>query len=52
MYIFQNRLKHSIFSKLKDSYSQYWKTCLFDDSKNAVNGNKFRTYGTFKVDYE
>ena len=37
---------------MKDSYSQYWKTCLFDDSKNAVNGNKLRTYRTFKVDYE
>ena len=37
---------------MKDSYSQYWKTCLFDDSKNAVNCNKLRTYRTFKVDYE
>ena len=48
----KNRLIHSVFNKLKDSYSQYWKTCLFDDSKNAVNGNKLRTYRTFKVDYE
>ena len=48
----KNRLIHSVFNKLKDSYSQYWKTCLFDDGKNAVSGNKLRTYRTFKVDYE
>ena len=48
----KNRLIHSAFNKLKDTYFQYWKTCLFDDSKNVVNGNKLRTYRTFKVDYE
>ena len=47
----KNRLIHSVFNKLKDSYSQYWKTCLFDDSNNAVNGNNLRTYRTFKVNY-
>ena len=45
----KNRLIHSVFNKLKDSDSPYWKTCLFDDSKN---GNKLRTYRTFKVNYE
>ena len=48
----KNRLIHSVFNQLKDSYSQHWKTCLFDDSKNAVNGNKLRTYRTFTVNYE
>ena len=48
----KNRLIHSVFNKLKDSYSQYWKTCLFDESKNTVNGNKLITYRTFNVNYE
>ena len=35
---------HSVFNKLKDSYSHYWKTCFFFvffffyDSKNLANG--------------
>ena len=34
---------------LKDSYISFWRKCLFDDSKNAINGNKLRTYRTFKT---
>ena len=28
-------------------YSCYWKSCIFDDSKNAVNGNALRTNRSF-----
>ena len=37
--------------KLKDSYISFWRKCLFDDSKNAINGNKLRTYRTLKTAY-
>ena len=42
----KNRFIHSIFNKLKYSYSHYWKTCIFDDSKNSANGNELRIYRT------
>ena len=48
----KNRLVHSVYNKLKDSYPCYWKSCIFDDSKNSVNGNKLRTYRTVKVNFE
>ena len=48
----KTRLVHSVFNKLQDSYSCYWKFCIFDDRKNSVNGSKMRTYRTVKVNYE
>ena len=39
-------------NKLKDSYIHFWKSKIYDDSKNQPNGNKLRTYRTFKTCYE
>ena len=30
-------------------YIFFWRKCLFDDSANVTNGNKLRTYRTFKT---
>ena len=48
----KTRLVHSVFNKLKDSYSCYWKFCIFDDSKNSVNYSKLRTYRTVKISFK
>ena len=37
--------------KLKDSNISVCRKYLFDDSKNAINGNKLRTYRTLKTAY-
>ena len=46
-------LLHAVTTKLKDSYVSFWSKCLFDDSSNVTtgNGNKLRTYRTFKTSY-
>ena len=36
---------------VKDSYTSFWRKCLFDDSKNVINGNKLRTYRNLKTAY-
>ena len=47
------KLLHAVTVKLKDSYVSFWRKCLFDDSSNVTtgNGNKLRTYRTFKTSY-
>ena len=53
MNIFQKEISTLGFQyKLKDSYSCYWKSCIFDDGKNSVNGNKLRVYRTVMVNFE
>ena len=42
---------HAVTARLKDSYISFWRICLFDDSANVTNGNKLRTYRTFKTSY-
>ena len=48
----RTRLLHAVMNKLKDSYTHFWKGKIYDDSKSQPNGNKLRTYGTFKISYE
>ena len=48
----KKRLLHAVMNKLKDSYTHFWKSIIYDDSKNQPNGNKLRTYRTFKICYE
>ena len=45
------KLLHAVTARLKDSYISFWRKCLFDDSANVTNGNKLRTYRTFKTSY-
>ena len=45
------RLLNAVMLKLKDSYIRFWRKYLFDDSKNAIYGNKLRTYRTLKTAY-
>ena len=45
-------LLHAVMNKLKNSYTHFWKSKIYDDSKNQPNGNKLRTYRTFKICYE
>ena len=45
------KLLHAVTVRLKDSYISFWRKCLFDDSANVTNGNKLRTYRTFKTSY-
>ena len=45
------RLLHSLINKLKNSYINFWKDKIHDDSKNQPNGNKLRTYRIFKKCY-
>ena len=47
----KSRLINAITLKLKESYTAFWKSKLFDDSENPINGNKLRTYRKFKTDY-
>ncbi|MCU7801521.1 MAG: hypothetical protein KZQ70_15660 [gamma proteobacterium symbiont of Lucinoma myriamae] len=47
----KTRLLHAVVIRLKDSYVSFWKSALFDDSKNPNNGNKLRTYRNFKTEY-
>ena len=37
---------------LQESDRQLWSKCLWDDSHNVENGNKLRTYRTFKTNLE
>ena len=39
-------------TNLKDSYINFWTDKIHDDSKSLPNGNKLRTYRTFKSLYE
>ena len=45
------KLLHAVTVRLKDFYISFWRKCLFDDSANVTNGNKLRTYRTFKTSY-
>ena len=45
------KLLHAVTVRLKNSYIPFWRRCLFDDSEDATNGNKLRTYRTFKTSY-
>ena len=47
----KNKLKYAVCNKLKELYIQYWKKSIFDDS-GSINGNKLRTFRTFKVKYD
>ena len=48
----KKRLSHAIVNNLKDSYINFWTDKIHDDSKSLPNGNKLRTYRTFKSLYE
>ena len=48
----KKRFLHSVVNKLKNSYINFWKDKIHDDSKNQPNGNKLRTYRIFKKCYE
>ena len=48
----KKRFLHAVVNKLKDSYIHFWKSKIYDDSKNQPNGNKLGTYRTFKTCYE
>lgn len=47
----KHKLLNAVTVRLKDSYISFWNKCLFDDSGNAANGNKLRTYRIFKSSY-
>ena len=50
----KSKLLHAITVKLKDSYVTFWRECIFDDDRTNLptgNGNKLRTYRTFKTSY-
>jgi hypothetical protein len=40
------------FGNIREKYTHFWKTKLFDDNRKEEYGNKLRTYHTFKIVYE